>query len=342
MTKKAIFLLALTVITLGCWLSLSLYGGSVNIVTLIIATILGWSILLLLIWAAQKGKYWIWICAALLILVGWFLPAPTFVKLFPVQEADPLGSALASTLIVIFSIALIVAAMLLNFSLNLYIASQETKPGGNGGEKTNTGWIAAANLVLSVLLIAGGLYKFYWFMLWDSTGDGLGVFWLPIPVLAVLSATTLLLISLPEEIKLAAFSFLLIIPAMVTITVFTQRVNFYQLTEERAERVSQAIESYYTRNEHYPRYLQDLTPWYMLGIPEPVIIYGQQWCYDAGEDYYRLGYIYRQHWSDPRLIGKVDKIGGELPDLPRMCEAEFIAFQQSHPDYLYEYFGEEK
>jgi hypothetical protein len=263
-----------------------------------------------------------------------------FVKLFPVQEADPLGSALAIMLLVIFSFALIVAALLLNAGLSLYIASQETNPVQNGDQKMNAGWIAAANLFLSMLLLAGALYKFYWFMIWDSTGDGLGYLWLPIPALAVLCATTLLLIALPEEIKLAAFSFLLLIPAMVAITVFTQNVDFRQLTEERAERVSQAIERYFSRNEHYPRHLQDLTPWYMLGIPDPVIIYGQQWCYDAGEDYYRLGYVYRQHWSDPRLIGKIHKTGGESPDLPPTCEAEFIALQQSHPDYPYEYWVE--
>jgi hypothetical protein len=73
-------------------------------------------------------------------------------------------------------------------------------------------------------------------------------------------------------------------------------------------------------------------------VPNPVIIYGQEWCYDAGQDYYRIGYIYRQHWSDPRLIGKIHKTGGELPELPPMCEVEFVALQQSHPDYPYEYW----
>jgi hypothetical protein len=139
MNNKAIFLLALTVLTLGCWLTLSLYGGSVSIIDCIIVTILGWSLLFLLIWAAWKGRQWVWVSVGFLILVGWFLPAPTFVKLFPIQEADPFGSTLASTLLVIFSFALIVAAMLLNFDLNLHIASQDTNPGQNGEEKTNTG-----------------------------------------------------------------------------------------------------------------------------------------------------------------------------------------------------------
>ena len=122
MSNKAIFLLALTILTLGCWLTLTLYWGSVSIVVHIIVIILGWSVLFLLVWAARKGKQWIWMCVGLLILTGWLLPAPTFVKLFPVQEADPLGSALAFTLLVIISFALIVAALLLNFGLNLYIA----------------------------------------------------------------------------------------------------------------------------------------------------------------------------------------------------------------------------
>lgn len=48
-----------------------------------------------------------------------------------------------------------------------------------------------------------------------------------------------------------------------------------------------------------------LTPGYVLSLPGPVIIYGQDWCHDGGDDYYRLGYVVCEHWSGPRLTGQV-------------------------------------
>jgi hypothetical protein len=125
---------------------------------------------------------------------------------------------------------------------------------------------------------------------------------------------------------------------MIAVSARAQRVDFRQLTEERAERVTQAIETYYAREGHYPQDLRQLTPWYALSLPGPVIIYGQEWCYDGGEDYYRLGYVYREHWSDPRLIGQIYKTKGEVPDLHGMCEEEVVALQKRYPDYPYEYW----
>jgi hypothetical protein len=117
---------------------------------------------------------------------------------------------------------------------------------------------------------------------------------------------------------------------MIAVSARAQRVDFRQLTEERAERVTQAIETYHAREGHYPQDLRQLTPWYVLSLPGPVIIYGQDWCYDGGEDYYRLGYVYREHWSDPRLIGRIYKTK-EAPDLPGICAEEIAALEERYP-----------
>ena len=68
------------------------------------------------------------------------------------------------------------------------------------------------------------------------------------------------------------------------------------------------------------------------------IIYGQDWCYDGGEDYYRLGYVYREHWSDPPTIGRIYKTKGEAPDLHDMCEEEIAALRNRYPYLFYEYY----
>jgi hypothetical protein len=65
---------------------------------------------------------------------------------------------------------------------------------------------------------------------------------------------------------------------------------------------------------------------------------GQAWCYDGGANYYRLGYVYREHWSDPRLSGRLHQLKGELPELGGLCEAEVAALQAQHPDYAYTYW----
>jgi hypothetical protein len=127
---------------------------------------------------------------------------------------------------------------------------------------------------------------------------------------------------------------------MILVSARAQRVDFRQLTEKRAELANQAIETYYLREGRYPQDLQQLTPGYVLSLPEPVIIYGQDWCYDGGDDYYRLGYVYREHWSDPRLTGRIYRTKGEVPDLPRMCEREVVALQERYPDSMYEYWME--
>ena len=270
-----------------------------------------------------------------------------FVKFFPIQTGEPFGLPLSFTLLAIFSLALIVAALLLDSGLNLLNQWQIEQANTNDTIKEagypkhrHTGKVAIATLVLSAILLARALYYFYWFMIWDTTYDGLGYLWLPIPFLAILSSTFILSITLPENIKLAALFYLLLIPAMIVISTRIQRMDFRQLTKERAERVNQAIENYYIQEGRYPNNLQDLTLWFIPIIPGPVIIYGQEWCYDGGDHYYRLGYIDREHWSAPHFIGRIYRANGDIPDLPGICEQEAAALQQRHPDFPYEYWVE--
>jgi len=190
-------------------------------------------------------------------------------------------------------------------------------------------------------LLAKTLHNLYWLMFWDNTGDSFGYYWLVVPVLAALFSGATLSIARPGRTKLAGYLYSLLISALrIAGSARAQRVDFRQLTEERAGRVSQALESYYAREGRYPQDLRQLTPGYVLSLPGPVIIYGQDWCYDGGDDYYRLGYVYREHWSDPRLTGRIYKTKGEVPDLPRMCEREVVALQERYPDSMYEYWME--
>jgi hypothetical protein len=88
--------------------------------------------------------------------------------------------------------------------------------------------------------------------------------------------------------------------------------------------------------------LSQLTPWYVVSLPKPMTIYGQDWCYESGGGYYRLGYLDREHWSDPRLIGRVYRSVAETADAQPICTDEFTAIQTRHPDYPYSYRSESK
>lgn len=335
MKMKVSYLFALIVLTLGCWLSASLLWGSLGPGWLIVLAIVAWLFVSALAWAARKMSAKVWIYAGLFILAGLFLPASMLVKIFPARLSLPFEAPMAITLLLILSIALVIAALLLCSGLNLYKEWQNAgavEDGGSQAQRKQAGRAAAVVLVLSALLLVKALHNFYWFMVWDTTYDSLEYLWLPIiPIPAVLFSSVVLSIALPGRTKLAGFLYLLLIPALIAVSARAQRVDFRQLTEERAGRVSQAIETYYAREGRYPQDLRQLTPWYVLSLPGPVIIYGQDWCFDGSDDYYRLGYVYREHWSDPRLIGRIYKTKGEAPDLYPICDEEIAALQKRYP-----------
>lgn len=107
---------------------------------------------------------------------------------------------------------------------------------------------------------------------------------------------------------------------MVAVSAHTGRVDFRQLTEQCAERVSQTIETCYAREDRYPRDLGQLSPWYLLSVVGPAALFGQDCYYHGAVGYYHLGYVYREHWSDPNLIGRTYKTKGTPADLPPICE----------------------
>jgi len=334
MNEKVIFLLALTILTLGCWFLATLFWGILNPGTLIALAIMVILIASILAPNTHRISQKIWMFAGFLTLISLFLPASFFLEVFPLVDAEPFSTSIALSQLLIISAALLISALIINSVLSGYSINMDE------GEVVKTlPWIL---MILSLLLIAKAIYNFYWFLIWDSTTDSLGMIWLPIPVSAVVFASFIIFFARSEKTKTIGFLNLLFIPVLIAIFFSSQRVNYLQLTEDRAEHISLAIERYDTHESRYPQELSQLSPRYLLGIPAPVIIYGQDWCYDVSEGYYRLGYVYRPHWSDPHLIGKVYTSQGEDPQLPPLCEAEITALQQTSPDYSYEYLGDEK
>jgi len=342
MKNKIFYLLALIVLLMVCWLfSVLLFGQSASSGLAIIVAMACALAALGLALAARRLSVKAWFVAGLLILAG-LVVLPTSLleeteKTFLGGLPQPVVTLLSITIFLMLPLALVVAAVLLQSGVSLYNewrkagAVEDRAP---GAKRAQAGRAAAAVFLLSALLILKTLQNFYWLVVWDSTTDGLQYFWLFVPVMAALFAGVLLFIDLQGWTRWAGLMYALLIPALLlAVYAGAQRVDFRQLTEERAGRVSQAIESYYARQGSYPQDLRQLVPRYLLALPGPVIINGQSWCYDGGETFYRLGYVDRGHWSSPILTGRVYKANGAAPALPPICDQEIAALRKRLPGF---------
>jgi hypothetical protein len=290
-----------------------------------------------LVLAARRASRKVWVLAALLILMSLSLPASLLLGLFRPQGLEPFSSQQVIVLLLMLSASLVTVALLLHSGLRLLDEWRNTGALGGGdsqARRKRVGKTASLVFALGSFLLAKALHNLYWFTVWDATTDSLGYLWLAIPVPAVLLSGAVLCIVLPGRTKLTGFLYSLLIPAlMIGISARAQRVDFHQLTEERAERITQAIEAYYAREGRYPQNLQQLTPWYILSLPGPVILYGQDWCYVGGEDYYRLGYLDRENWSSPILFGWVHSAKGRSPLEADVCQSAIDTYRAEHPDW---------
>ena len=195
MKIKASHLFALVILTVAWWLVAGLMWGSPSPGELIVLTIVTLVFASALVLAARKTSPRVWGYTGLLILAGLFLPASVLAKIFPDLLSLPLDSLLLT-----ISVALVVAALLLYSGLNLHrkwksVGLEEDEV--SQAQRKHTGRASVVVLVLSALLLAKAIHNLYWFMVWDTTDDSLGYFWLVFPVLAVLFSSVLLFIILP-------------------------------------------------------------------------------------------------------------------------------------------------
>jgi hypothetical protein len=250
-------------------------------------------------------------------------------------ESDLVGSLLPQLLP---CLGLVVSALVLAVGIRVWFSeappSQGSGPALAEQSRPTGTTIALAALVLGILILAGGLYHFYWLSLWDNTYDSLGIIYLFLPILAILFAAALL-----AELQTGKRQWLGLgyagLALALTIAVFwsAKSVDYRALTEARAGRIAKALEAYHTRHGSYPESLRQLTPRTMLAIPEPVILHGQDWCYQGERDAYRLGYINREHWSSPELYTTIAISQGPISGEPELCGAEIAQMKASYPDF---------
>lgn len=102
------------------------------------------------------------------------------------------------------------------------------------------------------------------------------------------------------------------------------RLNPHAITVSRAGRIAQAIQEYHLETGVYPHDLDSLTPGYLPLLLGPLNGRGQRWCYQAGEDFYRLGSVFFQRYYNPDMYYKIEVHSGtgEPPQGSWECDEE--------------------
>jgi len=245
----------------------------------------------------QNGKTYLLLFAIEVILLGVSIRVADTNHM---ADTTPhwLGSMLSTTSYIIVPwLGIVMAALLIR-----RVFSSEQPP-------TWHSTIPALLMVTTLFLMIG--YQALLISMWDVATDGLGwVFlWLTSSTIGIGSAIFIAWI-MPRKRIWIAILFALIVPSVLLVA---RNLGTYDrdhkwgttpiiTTERRADRIDKAIQRYYEKNNRYPQALSDLTPRYLLYIPNPYIIPGQDWCYEGEADYYQFGYVYRQYFSTPASV----------------------------------------
>jgi hypothetical protein len=186
--------------------------------------------------------------------------------------------------------------------------------------------------VIAAIAVIGYLANtVYWESVWDHAEDGLsGLSITLFGSLAAVAAGIMLAIILRGWQRLTGPVLAVLVPLLLWQS-FVQgsQVSYHKLTEKRASRIEQALERYYSAYGRYPTKLSALTPYYILSVPDPIILRHIGWCYQGKGDQYRLGTFYRQGFGSPvsfRLYAQA----GDLPD-NWTCEENLYYMQTRYP-----------
>jgi len=184
---------------------------------------------------------------------------------------------------------------------------------------------------LASMLLLYLAYTIFWGSVWDHTNDGLfGVLVSSLAGLIAVGAGMAMTVTLEGKYRLAGLLFILVVPIMLYQSFEAGwRVSYHEITEKRAARIVQALDRFQAREGYYPESLDKLIPRDLLFIQQPVILAGEEWCYQGGEAYYRLGAFYREYFSLPVSL-RMYASAGEPPARPWECEQRLAEMKEKY------------
>jgi len=211
-----------------------------------------------------------------------------------------------------------VMAVLTANLLNIFPASEGYRP---------VAWTPVIGRLILILMLLGYLlYTFLWLWLWDGIDDGIrGLFMIMVAAIAALSSGMVITMTVSSWRRWMGLVFAVLVTASLYLAGITgfllgDGVTNYTVTEERAMRIQESIENHKLKTGKYPVELGELVPGELLRIQLPLIMPEQNWCYESGPDYYRLGAVYREHWSSPYLEVRVYASAGTMPEGAWECD----------------------
>lgn len=149
------------------------------------------------------------------------------------------------------------------------------------------------SLALIVILLGISAYQVFWDGVWSAAHARAFEDHLPFNYfLLSLMAGVALALSLKGWRRLAGPAFVVLVTAVTTLAlIWGWQISAYEITERRAARVDQAVADYFQDSGRYPASLAELTPGYLVYLPPPVVVRQGEWCYQASDSGYRLGYV---------------------------------------------------
>lgn len=185
--------------------------------------------------------------------------------------------------------------------------------------------------VLAVGLIIVLAYVIFWGSVWDQTSDG--VFGFLISELAGVMAIGVgiaMTTALWGNRRLIGLLFIAVVPVLFYQTFeWGWEASYHAITERRPAQIAGALDQFHEREGHYPETLAALTPRDLLFIRRPVILAGEAWCYQGGNDFYRLAAFHREFFSSPVSL-RVYEAAGEPPPGTWECEERLAAMKERY------------
>ncbi len=135
----------------------------------------------------------------------------------------------------------------------------------------------------------------------------------------------LLALFLPSWRGLAGALYCVLVPALLIAAFVVGWSNSNTaVTIGRANRIENALASYYQQNGRYPDLLEQLTPGYLLlNLPPAGNNLERSWCYQSGPQAYRLGYVtvkFAVPYRVPDVSATIIQQVGKLPNASWDCD----------------------
>jgi len=258
------------------------------------------SILLALLWGLGHRSGLLAVLFSLLSLAGLaLLNSSAFMA--STSQPTPLRILLGmSTYYVCPALAVISAALLISAAFKQPAPAPEAGQPGPTSRRVRPWVLAGLRLGLAAALLGALAYTIFWLSIWDQTSDGLsGSALLFNGTLASVAGGMFLGLRFSGKRRALGLAFAVLVPALLIAASSPEWMIYKTITSDRAASIQAALERYRARSSRYPASLAELVPVDMLWVPGPVIQRGEDWCYQGGPDFYRLGAVYREFFGMP-------------------------------------------